>query len=140
VTIATHGRLPDERVQVRSSIPFFLVHLTPLALIFTGISTTAVVLAIGTYTVRMFFITAGYHRYFRPPQLQNRPGLSVHLGLRWRRHARCRRARCGGRATIAATTASPTPRDLHSPIKGFWWSHVGWILSDKSTRRRTRPR
>lgn len=47
---ATHGRLPDERVQVRSSIPFFLVHLSPLALFFTGISRTAVVLFIATYT------------------------------------------------------------------------------------------
>jgi len=24
-----------------------------------------------------------------------------------------------------------TERDLHSPRKGFWWSHVGWILCDK---------
>ena len=23
------------------------------------------------------------------------------------------------------------PQDLHSPQKGFWWSHVGWFLSDK---------
>ena len=24
-----------------------------------------------------------------------------------------------------------TERDTHSPQKGFWWSHVGWILCDK---------
>ena len=25
---------------------------------------------------------------------------------------------------------SDTERDIHSPRNGFWWSHVGWILSD----------
>jgi stearoyl-CoA desaturase (delta-9 desaturase) len=24
-----------------------------------------------------------------------------------------------------------TERDVHSPLKGFWWSHVGWILADR---------
>ena len=24
-----------------------------------------------------------------------------------------------------------TERDTHSPQRGFWWSHVGWILCDK---------
>jgi stearoyl-CoA desaturase (delta-9 desaturase) len=24
-----------------------------------------------------------------------------------------------------------TERDPHTPRKGFWWSHVGWILSDR---------
>ena len=26
---------------------------------------------------------------------------------------------------------SDTERDVHSPRRGFWWSHVGWILCDK---------
>ena len=26
---------------------------------------------------------------------------------------------------------SDTERDIHSPRKGFWWSHVGWIVCDK---------
>src|SRR5204862_1177418 len=26
---------------------------------------------------------------------------------------------------------SDTERDIHSPKRGFWWSHVGWILCDK---------
>jgi len=26
---------------------------------------------------------------------------------------------------------SDTPQDLHSPVvDGFWWSHLGWVLSD----------
>jgi len=26
---------------------------------------------------------------------------------------------------------SDTPEDIHSPLKGFWWSHVGWIMCNK---------
>ncbi|NQV12391.1 acyl-CoA desaturase, partial [Candidatus Uhrbacteria bacterium] len=26
---------------------------------------------------------------------------------------------------------SDQPTDIHSPLRGFWWSHVGWILCDK---------
>ena len=129
---ATHGRLPDERVQVRSSIPFFLVHLSPLALFFTGISRTAVVLFIATYTVRMFFITAGYHRYFAHRSYKTSRvfqfilafggTMAVQKGPLWwagnhRLHHRY----------------SDAEADLHSPIKGFWWSHMGWILSEKSS-------
>lgn len=25
------------------------------------------------------------------------------------------------------------PRDIHSPVRGFWYSHMGWILDDDST-------
>ena len=36
----------------------------PLLAIFTGITWTAAILFLVTYWGRMFFITAGYHRYF----------------------------------------------------------------------------
>jgi stearoyl-CoA desaturase (Delta-9 desaturase) len=55
---------PADRINWITSIPFFLVHLTPLLLLFTGITTEAVVLLLVTFWARMFFITAGYHRYF----------------------------------------------------------------------------
>ena len=78
----------------------------------------------------MFFITAGYHRYFSHKSYKmNRfwqfvmafgGGTCVQKGVLWwagnhRHHHRY----------------SDTERDLHSPLKGFWWSHVGWILCDK---------
>ncbi len=54
----------DERINKRSSIPFIALHFIPLLAIFTGITRTAVILFLVTYLGRMFFITAGYHRYF----------------------------------------------------------------------------
>src|ERR1700752_870584 len=49
-----------------SAIPFVLVHLACFAAIWTGITWSAVALCVGLYWLRMFAITAGYHRYFSP--------------------------------------------------------------------------
>ncbi|WIA33252.1 hypothetical protein OEZ86_006394 [Tetradesmus obliquus] len=29
-----------------------------------------------------------------------------------------------------------TPLDPHSPYEGFWWSHMGWLLDNKTTKER----
>jgi stearoyl-CoA desaturase (delta-9 desaturase) len=124
------GARTDERLNVRSSIPFFAVHLIPLLVIFTGITRTAVILFVVTYAARMFFITGGYHRYFahrsykmrRVPQFLMAFGgtMAVQKGpLWWAAHHRDHHR------------YSDTEQDIHSPIRGFWWSHVGWILCDR---------
>ena len=40
------------------------MHLTPLMLIWAGFSWEGVALCVGSYFLRMFGVTAGYHRYF----------------------------------------------------------------------------
>lgn len=112
------------------STPFIVVHFLPLLAFVTGVSTTAVILCVSMYLVRMFGITAGYHRYFshrafrlgRVPQfmLAYIGAAAAQKGPLWwaanhRDHHRY----------------SDTALDAHSPQKGFWWSHVGWILSDE---------
>jgi stearoyl-CoA desaturase (delta-9 desaturase) len=79
---------------------------------------------------RSIFVTAAYHRYFSHKSYKlNRfwqfvfafmAQSSAQKGALWwaanhRHHHRY----------------SDTEQDLHSPLKGFWWSHVGWILADK---------
>jgi stearoyl-CoA desaturase (delta-9 desaturase) len=123
-------RDPDDKLNVVSSLTFFALHLLPLLAIFTGVSRTAVILAIVTYTTRMFFITAGYHRYFSHKSYKlNRVNqfllafggtMASQKGpLWWAAHHRNHHR------------FSDTERDVHSPKRGFWWSHVGWILCDK---------
>ena len=128
---ATEGALAVERVNKVTSIPFVLVHLVPVLAIFTGVSVTAVVLGVLLYLGRMFFITAGYHRYFahRSYRLNRFWQLVMAFGgttsvqkgpLWWAAHHRDHHR------------FSDTERDVHSPTqKGFFWSHVGWILCDK---------
>src|SRR5438874_3167884 len=123
-------RRPDERLNWVTSIPFFLVHLVCLAAIFTGVPARALILCGVLYVVRMFFITAGYHRYFahrsyrmgRPMQFLMAVGgtTAAQKGPLWwagnhRDHHRF----------------ADTDQDTHSPLRGFWWSHIGWILCDK---------
>lgn len=84
---------------------------------------------LGLYTLRMFGITAGYHRYFshrsyrmaRVPQfiMAFIGSTSVQKGvLWWAAHHRIHHR------------YSDEPRDPHSPKQtGFFWSHMGWILS-----------
>ncbi len=124
-------RSPDERVNRLTSIPFILVHLLPLLAIFTGVSTRAVVLCVVLYFGRMFFITGGYHRYFS------------HRSYRLNRFWQFVMAFGGGTAAQKGALwwashhrdhhrYSDSPSDVHSPTqKGFFWSHVGWILCDK---------
>ena len=129
----TAGRIrrpADERVNWKSSIPFFLVHALPLLVIFTGITRTAVIIFLVLYFARMFFITGGYHRYFshRTYRMNRFTQFLFAFGgttcaqkgpLWWAAHHRNHHK------------FSDTERDIHSPRKGFWWSHVGWILCDK---------
>ena len=45
-------------------IPFLLMHVACLAVIWVGVSWVAVIVALIAYVVRMFAITGLYHRYF----------------------------------------------------------------------------
>jgi stearoyl-CoA desaturase (Delta-9 desaturase) len=124
------GRDHDDRLNVRSSLAFFAVHLIPFLAVFTGITRAALVLAFVTYTTRMFCITAGYHRYFahKSYRLSRVAQFALAFGgtmasqkgpLWWAAHHRNHHR------------FADTDRDVHSPKRGFWWSHVGWILCDK---------
>ena len=124
------SRAPDERINWISSVPFLACHAVPLLAILTGITWKAVAIFGVLYGARMFAITAGYHRYFahrsfrasRPVQflLALLGTTAVQKGpLWWAAHHR------------AHHRYSDTEKDVHSPQKGFWWSHVGWILCDR---------
>lgn len=128
--------LPHGRINPRTSIPFFVVHLLPLLAIFTGVTWTAVALLVVTYWGRMFFITAGYHRYFSHRAYRTSRAFQFVLAaggitcaqkgpLWWAGHHRMHHR------------FSDTVEDPHTPRKGFWWSHVGWILCDETSAQPT---
>ncbi len=116
------------RYRASAVIGFLLVHLAALGVFFVGFSWEGVLLCLGSYYLRMFGITAGFHRYFshRTYRLGRIPQFlmaflgqtAAQKGVLWwasnhRHHHRY----------------SDLPEDIHSPVqRGFWWSHVGWIL------------
>ncbi len=113
------------------AIPFLLIHLMPFFAIFTGVTWFSVFLCAVLYAARMFFITAGYHRYFshRTYKLGRVAQFVMALGgtLAWQKGPLWWAAHHRNHHQF-----SDTDRDMHSPTKGFWWSHIGWILSEKS--------
>lgn len=111
-------------------VPFVLLHLACFTAFFLPFHWKYVGWMLALYFLRMFAITAGYHRYFshrsyklaRIPQflLAFLAETSSQKGvLWWAAHHRVHHV------------TSDTDADIHSPNRrGFWWSHVGWVLSN----------
>jgi stearoyl-CoA desaturase (delta-9 desaturase) len=111
--------------------PFLLLHASVVLIFFVPFTLEMIAWAAGSYVLRMFFVTAGYHRYFSHRSFKlNRfwqfvvafmAQTSSQKGvLWWAAHHRDHHLH------------SDRQTDLHSPVhEGFWWSHLGWILSDE---------
>ena len=127
----------DHRINWIQSLPFFAFHLfAAVAVFFVPFHWSYVVWAVALYYLRMWLVTTTYHRYFSHRTFKTSrvfqfvlaflAETSAQKGVLWwaanhRHHHR----------------ESDQPADVHSPLQdGFWWSHVGWILSDKYTETR----
>ena len=114
------------------SLPFIGIHLACLAVVWTGVSTTALAVGFLTLAVRMFGLTAGYHRYFCHKAFRTTRVFQFVLAwlgtsaaqkgpLWWAGHHRSHHR------------YSDTEEDVHPPgVKGFFWAHAGWIMSRKN--------
>ncbi len=112
-----------------STIAFIMVHLACLGIIWTGVNTKVLVLCVALYLIRMFAVTAGYHRYFSHRSYRtSRVGQFILAFL-------CQTTAQKGVLWWAAQHRhhhkhSDLPSDVHSPRHhGFLFSHVGWVFS-----------
>ena len=112
--LTRYERAPDERVNWIASSPFILVHVLPFAAIWTGVTRFDVLLCLGLFALKMFFITAGYHRYFSHRAFQDESLDAVSAGI-WRRHGRAEGVASGGPRTTGTTTATQTGRRTSTP-------------------------
>jgi stearoyl-CoA desaturase (Delta-9 desaturase) len=125
-------KLPRRLPAWAPNIPFWGVHVAAvIGAVLVGWGWAAFAWLAGGYAVRMFAITAGYHRYFSHRTFKTGRVFQFVLavlamaaaqqGVLWwaahhRRHHKY----------------SDEPNDIHSPRQGgFWWSHVGWILAGR---------
>jgi len=109
---------------------FFLCHVAPLGALWAGVSWQAVVTCVVLYFVRMWAITAGYHRYFSHRTFKTSRVFAFILAfvaqssaqkgaLWWAAHHRVHHK------------FSDKPGDVHSPVlRSFWFAHVGWLFAD----------
>lgn len=127
---STAGEFHDDIIYP-NTVAFILVHLAPLAAFWTGVTTTSVVLAITLYVVRMFGVTAGYHRFFSHRSFKtSRAGQFLFAFL----------AMSSTQKSVLWWAAlhrhhhrhSDTELDVHSPVhRSFFYSHMGWIFDKK---------
>lgn len=127
------AKSPDtnpERIDWLRILPFIGLHLACLAVFLVGVSWVAIAVFLGSYLLRMFAITAFYHRYFS------------HRTFKTSRTVQFVFALIGASATQRGPLwwaanhrhhhkVSDRPEDPHSPRHGFLWSHMGWFLSRK---------
>jgi stearoyl-CoA desaturase (Delta-9 desaturase) len=110
------------------TLPFFLLHAACFIAIWTGVSWWSLAMCFVLYYVRMFGVTAGYHRYFSHRSYKASRVVQFLIAvlaqssaqkgaLWWAAHHRHHHK------------TSDTPEDRHAPKYGFWNSHVGWILN-----------
>jgi len=112
---------------------YILIHVLGLAaLFFIPFHWSYVALFAINYFWGMFFITAGYHRYFS--HRSYKIGRVTQFILAFI----CETSGEKGILWWAANHRdhhiySDTDQDVHSPIKrGFWYSHMGWIFDEKT--------
>ena len=88
---------------------FAALHLSVLSVFLVPFAWSLPAWLAGSYVVRMFGVTAGYHRYFSHRSYKSGACIAVRDG-RPRADARRKRACSGGRRTIATTTALRSAR------------------------------
>jgi stearoyl-CoA desaturase (delta-9 desaturase) len=124
---------PDDlsnKVEWFRCLPFIVIHVLAVSAFFYPVTLYCVLLAVASYSLRMFTITAFYHRYFSHRSFKTGRVVqfigafiacsSGQRGPLWwaahhRRHHR----------------HSDTDQDIHSPhAKGVFWSHTLWFMTD----------
>lgn len=107
---------------------YSLFQLSALMVFFVPFSLKAIALGVALYAIRMFGITAGYHRYFSHRAYKTSRFFQFCLAwlgasalqkgpMWWAAHHRHHHR------------FSDQPEDVHSPIQhGFWRAHWGWLF------------
>ncbi|MGM9486873.1 acyl-CoA desaturase [Ideonella sp. YS5] len=117
------------RIDPLRQVPFVLIHLGAVAAPFTGISATALAVAALLYGLRMFAITAFYHRYFSHQAFRTSRAVQFMFAvigaaaaqrgpLWWASHHRHHHVH------------ADREQDSHSALQhGLAWSHFGWFMA-----------
>ncbi len=111
-----------------ASIPFWLIHIATLGVFFVPFHWSNVVAFLVAYALGGFGIMGGYHRYFSHRSFKTGRVFQFVLAalgtltsqkgvLWWSGHHRNHHKH------------SDTPQDIHSPRRGFFWSHALWFLA-----------
>lgn len=126
------GTADEREIRWMTSIPFFTIHILAIVgIAMLGWSWRGFALAMALYALRMFGVTAGYHRYFSHRSFKTSRAFQFVLALLamsssqkgvlwWAGHHRTHHK------------YSDQEGDVHSVLRdGFLWGHLGWLFSRK---------
>ena len=126
---AYENRLPGEKLSLIVSLPFLSVHIGAIYALTISPSSFALFMVFLMYFIRMFGITAGFHRLFSHRSFKTNRAFQFFLAyaatcsaqmgpIWWASHHRHHHK------------YTEQIEDPHTPtLKGFFWAHVGWIMS-----------
>lgn len=129
--ISARDLADEERIDLLRSWAFIGMHAGAAASLLTGVSWAAAVACLAAVVIRLFGITAGYHRYLSHRSYRTGRVFQFVLAflgaaagqngpLWWVSHHRIHHAH------------ADTEKDVHPPgVKGLWWAHAGWIMARK---------
>ena len=120
----------ENKVEWFRCLPFIVIHLLAVLAFFYPVTLYGIALALFSYSIRMFTITAFYHRYFSHRSFKTGRFMQFIGGfiacssgqrgpLWWAAHHRRHHRH------------SDTDKDIPSPYtKGVFWSHTLWFMTD----------
>jgi stearoyl-CoA desaturase (delta-9 desaturase) len=124
------SRWPDAVDFGRASL-FLGLHLMPLGALWTTVRAADWWLCLALYFGRMWFVTAGLHRYFSHRSYKTGRVFQFVLAFG--------ALTCAQRSVMWWAAChrhhhkhSDEKEDLHSPKDGFWWSHVVWVFQRRA--------
>lgn len=128
----------EQKSEWLRTIPFLVMHLACLAVIWVGWSPTAVAVAVVLYLLRMFAITGFYHRYFSHRTFRTSRAFQFVMAV-WGNSSVQRGALWWAAHHRLHHRHSDQEEDVHSPIvHTLYWSHMGWITSRANFATRNR--
>lgn len=127
----TAARSTVREYQFGGVVFFVLLHAGVLLTLFYPPNSRLLLWFLASYAVRMFGVTAGYHRYFS--HRSYKLGRSAQFAMAFLAQTSAQKGVLWWAAQHRIHHRhSDREQDVHSPWqRGFWWAHVGWILSNE---------
>jgi stearoyl-CoA desaturase (Delta-9 desaturase) len=125
---------PRRQYSFEVVVPYVLIHLACLGIVWTDISGAAISTCVASYVIRIVAVGASYHRYFAHRSFKTTRSMQFVLGLLGSLGMQ------GGPLWWANTHRlhhrfADTVDDIHSPhYQGFLYAHSGWF-ADRAYRR-----
>ena len=118
------------RTHLVSRTVYWGIHAAALLAFYVGAPLEAVLLCVGTYAIRVFGITAGYHRYFAHKSFKT--SRVFQFVLAWLACSATQKGPLWWAGTHRRHHRyADAPGDPHSPREGFYYAHQGWVFDNR---------